>query len=307
VRPEAEKPAAAKQVIRDAGWEARRELEDATRQRVATAEATALRTGASFRYLLAGQGLKLEEETATQPAGVRHLASQELFSLAELPVSAAAQAVVGEAQVQYGSIWLGGNGRGTVEERLDRCRMYLQEAGITVNEPIPASAGQRARLDYCFNVEQVDQSAVAMRLNRVQEAAGTYLVESPHPLRDSDAHLIGLAVPRPQWCEREGQFNQALLVFDLQNPASPRWAETYKNMLLAEGAAVGKALANGQGQLEMPVYYHTHTPGSADLLVTLEAAALNKVEVRQSTQASEAHAQGIAVIKERASSSERGW
>jgi hypothetical protein len=302
-RREAETQAVTNQTTQDADQAARLKLVEETRVRLATAEATALRTGACFVYLLAGQGLKLEQETATQPAGVRDLASKELFTPAELPVSAAAKAVVGEAQVQYGSIWPGDNRRGSMEEQIDRCRTYLETAGITVNEPIPASAGQRARLDYCFNVEQVDHSEVAMRLNRVQQVSGTRLVESPHRLHDPNADLVGLAVPRQQWAEREGQFNQALLVFDAQNPASPRLAETYKTMLLAEGAAVGKALANGRGQVELPVFYHTHTPDSAALAVTLEAAALNKVEVRQSAQASEAHAQGITTLKERG----KGW
>ena len=306
-RWEAERQAAADQTFWDAGWDARLELEDQTRQRIATAEATALRTGASFAYLLAGQGLKLEEETATQPAGVRHLASKELFSLEETPVSAAAQAVVGHAQVQYGIIWLGDNGRGPVEEQLDRCRTYLEKAGITVNEPVPASAGQRARLDYCFNVAQGDQAEIAVRLNQVQNVAGTYIQESPHGLHDPTTDLVGLTVPRQQWLEREGQFNQALLVFDLQNPASPRLAETYKAMLLADGAAVGKVLDNGRGQLELPVHYHTHAPGSADVLISLDAATLNKVEVRQSAQATEAHSQGIAILKERAKESGISW
>lgn len=298
-RGKAEKQVVADQPLQDAGWNVRRELENQTRLRVATAEATALRTGASFAYLLAGQGLKLEAETATQPAGVRHLASKELFFQKEIPVSAAARAVVGHAQVQYGTIWLGDNGRGPMEEQLDRCRAYLEKAGITVNEPVPASAGQRARLDYCFNVAQGDQAEIAVRLNQVQNVAGTYVQESPHGLHDPTADLVGLAVARKQWPEREGQFNQALLVFDRQNPASPLLAETYKAMLLADGAAVGKVLDNGQGQLELPVHYHTHAPGSAEVLVSLDAATLNKVEVRQSVQATEAHSQGIAILKDK--------
>ncbi|WP_223654258.1 DUF5712 family protein [Hymenobacter psoromatis] len=306
-RGKAEKQAVADQPLQDAGWDARRELEDQTRQRVATAEATALRTGASFAYLLAGQGLKLEEETATQPAGVRHLASKELFSLDKIPVSAAAQAVVGREQVQYGSVWLGDNGRGSMEEQLDRCRTYLEKAGITVNEPVPSSAGQKARLDYCFNVEQADQAEIAVRLNHVQGMAGTYLQESPHALHDPTADLVGLAVTRRQWPEREGQFNQALLVFDLQNPDSPRLADVYKNMLLADGASVGKVLDNGRGQLELPVHYHTHSPGSGEIEITFNAITLSKGEVRQSAQASEAHSQGIATLKERAKESGIRW
>ncbi|GAB3637906.1 hypothetical protein GCM10027422_34960 [Hymenobacter arcticus] len=298
-RWEAAKQAEANEAAWDAAWKVREELADQTRQQVATAATTAQQTGASFAFLLNGQGLEVVTQESGQLVGVRHRASGELFTPDEVPVPPAAQAVMGRLLVQYGFIELDANASFSAEERLEKCRTFLSAVGVATGQVMPATAGQLAHLPYCFAVHQGNQEQVASKLNELQDRSAARIYEAPHPLRTPDAPATGVAVPQAQWSEREGQFNQATLVFELRKSDSPHLASRVREELLKCGAAVSEVLNDGHGHLEVQVHYHTHTPRNEQVQGMLGGAQLSGAEVRQGDQAAQALRQGVVDLSKR--------
>jgi hypothetical protein len=295
---------AADEAAWDAAWEAREKLAEQTRQRVAVAAESAQRTGASFSFLLSGEGLEAVRQETGQLVGVRHRATGELFTPDEVPVPATGQLIRGRPSVQYGFIELDAVAGSSAEERLEKCRGYLANGGITTGQVVTAAAGQAAHLMYCFAVDQADQEQVASKLNRLQFGRAARIFEAPHPLRTPGATALGVAVPQAQWSKREGQFNQAKLVFDLREPDSPRLAGLIRQSLLNYGAAVSKVLDDGHGHLQVQVHYHTHTPANEKLQATLDAAHLRGVEVQQGVQAEQTLKQSVMDLNNRNNGSE---
>lgn len=279
---QAEMQAEAQLAFWDAGWDARLELEEKTREQVATAGTAAQRTGASFAFLLAGQGLELVTAEADFLIGVRHQASGELFSLDEVPVPAAARAVMGQSAVQYGSIHLSNGVEGSGEARLAHWHSVLAQAGVLVGQVVAAEPGRLARLDYCFPVPQLGLGAISAHLNILQYRENAQIYEAPHPLHAQAAPTFGHDVPRSQWLQREGQFNQARIVVNGVDPGEKQ-AEIIRTKLRDGGASV--STRDDYGNLELLVTFHTHADKIEKLNAMLDGAALLKgVELRETSQ-----------------------
>lgn len=283
----------AQQEAWDEAWFAHDERVEEAQQAVAQAAQVSLATGASLPHLLAMKGLELVSEA--DQVRVRHRATDDLFTTEEVLVPAAALVATPQMYVQYGCIELGALDGKSGEERLALCRPFLEKTGMTIGQIAPAAPGGPVRLDYCFQVQQADLAEVASRLNSLQKRGNTQVYEAPHPLRNPNAPAFGLAVPRQQWQEREGQFNRAEFVLDGVASAQQAQAARISQALRQDGAAVSAITQDGHGHLELAGTYHTHRAEIARLNATLDGAAqIPGVALRESPQGLAARRQGAA-------------
>jgi hypothetical protein len=291
----------AQQEAWDEAWLAHSERVEEAQQAVAQAAQVSRVTGASLPQLLAMKGLELVSEA--DEVRVRHRASSDLFTTEEVLLPVAALAASPQAYVQYGCIELGALDGKSAGERLELCRSFLEKTGMIIGQVEPITVGGLARLDYCFHVQQADLAEVAQCLNSLQKRENTHVYEAPHPLHNPTASAFGLAVPRQQWLEREGQFNQAQFVLAGVGPTQQTQAIRISQALQQDGVAVSAITQNGLGHLELAGTYHTYHAEIGHLNATLDGAGqIPGVALREPIQALAARRQG-AVAREQTSRS----
>jgi hypothetical protein len=287
----------AQQAAWDDAWLAHCERAEKTQQVVAQVAQVSLTTGASLPHLLAMEGLELVVEA--DEIRVRHRDTGDLFTVEEVPISTTALAVPVQDSVQYGCIELGALGGKSGEERLNLCRSFLEKTGMRIGQIEPVAPDGLARLDYCFHVQQANLVEVAQCLNQLQQRENTRVYEAPHPLREPTAPAFGLAVPRPQWREREGQFNQAQIRVSSVVSAQRAQATRISQMLQQEGIAVSAIIQDSPDHLGLVGTYHTHRAEVTRLNALLDGAALIPgVMVEETSQQVAERRQGAAVSEQ---------
>ena len=276
------------------------ELGAQVRQQVTVATHEALTTGVAFATLLGRQGLDLLPATHDEPLRVQHRASGEIFPPEEVPLPTLLLTPVSQATAYYGLVQMGDTAERPAMERLAQVRQALLEAGLTLGPVEPARAGQPAQLAYAFSPQQADLTLVMAKLDGVQAAPKTWVLEAPHELQLPSGKGRGHAVPHDQWPDREGQFNQAQLEIDNADQRAASRADRLRHDLKAQDVLFGPVQTDAQGSLSFEMRYHTHAPNiEAISLTLLRAKDAVGINVRESKQQERARYSGLAAVTAR--------
>jgi|GEM_PF-2602352 len=176
----------------------------------------------------------------------------------------------GPGQWQSGVISVSESGQEAEQNRTERIRADLLAAGAIVGSGNVASQTYNVvnghkktnEIHYSYHTQQPQLEQVNQVLDKAA-ASPAVDVREQNPVK-----------PRPELEKREGQFNQAIITIadDPGGPTGKDRTAAITGDLSKAGAIVGEA-KEVNGRVEVPISYHTHTPGIQQINESLDRAA----------------------------------
>jgi len=212
-----------------------------------------------------------------------------------------------EKELQYGFIGMGDSSKLNAEDRMERVRTALQNAGASVEAVVPPTRDNKdATLAYSYDPLDKNLPKINEVLANVHRAKPSMIQEEPHSMHYAGITPNAHEISKRDWPEREGQFNKAHIVVDDFDQRGTSRAEAVKKAFTQEGAVVGEVKKDGHGHVELDVTYHTHSPNIEKINRTLDQAGNTPgIEVRELDTDRSARYQG-AIDREVSSMQDKG-